>query len=212
MKTWIISLFLLAGYTFLQAQELHPVEGERKESMLQQIGRTAASLKTMQCDFEQTKYLSLLNDKMVSKGRMYYKQEYLLRWEYDMPYRYIFILNDAKVILKSARQKEVIDVKSSRLFQEIVRIMMSSVTGKCLTEDKDFQVTLYIKGQEWIARLVPRKKEMKQMFRTITLHFCPERSMVSEIEMSEQSGDLTRIVLTNVQANILIDEKVFTLD
>ena len=37
----------------------------------QQIEAAAASMKTMQCDFVQTKYLRMLNDKMVSRGKMY---------------------------------------------------------------------------------------------------------------------------------------------
>ena len=40
----------------------------------QQIEAAAASMKTMQCDFVQTKFLRMLNDKMVSRGKMYYQQ------------------------------------------------------------------------------------------------------------------------------------------
>ena len=40
----------------------------------QQISQAASKLKSMQCDFVQTKHLKMLNDKVVSKGKMYYQQ------------------------------------------------------------------------------------------------------------------------------------------
>ena len=58
----------------------------------QQINAVASKMKTMQCDFVQTKYLKMLNDKMVSRGKMYYQQSNKLRWEYTSPYTYTFPL------------------------------------------------------------------------------------------------------------------------
>jgi outer membrane lipoprotein carrier protein len=196
----------------LLAQDLKAAGEDLKKTMIERINRTASSLETMQCEFEQTKYLSLLNDKMVSKGKMYYKQGNLFRWEYNTPYNYIFILNGTKVILKSSRKKDEIDVRSSRLFGEIANIIVNSVTGKCLAGGTDFKVTLFAGGHEWIAHLVPSKKEMKQMFDAITISFDPVVPMVSKVEMKEKSGDTTLILLKNIRSNIAIDENVFNLD
>jgi len=212
MKAISISIILLFFSVVSYSQDLKPVSVAQQKNMIQRISQTASSLKTIQCDFEQTKNLSLLNDKMVSKGKMYYKQDRLLRWEYDTPYNYTFILNGTRVMLKSANKTNIVDVKSSRLFQEIARIMMNSVTGKCLTENSDFKVVLFAKGNEWIARLFPQKKEMKQIFKMITLHFNPNVSMVSEVEMLENSGDITQIILKNIHSNVTINEKIFSVD
>jgi outer membrane lipoprotein carrier protein len=212
VKALALSFLLVVSCVSSWAQELKPVDEVQKEAMIRKITQATASLKTIQCDFEQTKHLSFLKEEMVSKGKMYYKQDRMLRWEYNIPYDYIFILNGTKVMLKSSGRKDVIDVKSSRLFQEVAGIMLNSVTGKCLDDNKDFRVTMYMKGREWIAKLIPLKKEMKQMFRTITLYFNQDISMISKVEMEEKSGDVTLIVLKNVHANTTIDEKVFVLD
>lgn len=212
MKTLIISLLLTVFPFYLWTQDLKVANEEQKKTMVQRINQASSSLKTMQCEFEQTKHLSLLNDKMVSKGKMYFKQDNLLRWEYNTPYNYIFILNGTKVVLKSSQKKDEIDIRSSKLFQEITNIMMNSVTGKFLTGNTDFKITMYTKGNEWIAKLVPLKKEMKQVFNTITLYFNPDISMVIKVEMEEKGGDSTQIVLRNAVFNTAIDEKVFVLD
>ena len=64
-----------------------------EDKIREQIESTATNMKTMQCDFVQTKYLRMLNDKMVSNGKMYYQQSDKLCWEYTSPYSYSFVLN-----------------------------------------------------------------------------------------------------------------------
>ena len=73
----------------------------------QQINQAASQMKSMQCDFVQTKHLKMLNDKMVARGKMYYRQGNQLRWEYVTPYAYTFILNNNKVLLKNSRRNDV---------------------------------------------------------------------------------------------------------
>ena len=85
----------------------------------QQINHAASQMKSMQCDFVQTKHLKMLNDKMVAKGKMYYRQGNQLRWEYVTPYAYTFILNNNKVLLKNSRRNDVIDVNQNKVFKEI---------------------------------------------------------------------------------------------
>ncbi len=178
----------------------------------QQIGAVASSLRSMQCDFVQTKYLKMLNDKMVSKGKMYYQQSNKLRWEYTSPYTYTFVLNGSKVLISKGSRNDVINVNQSKVFKEIARIMMNSVVGKCLSDEKDFKVTLTGSSAEYVATLYPQQKQMKQMFQTIILHFDRQKSTVSKVELVEKKGDRTVIELKNVKTNGAINAKVFSIN
>lgn len=212
MKTYIICILLSLLSLNVFAQEIVKVDEAQSKTMITKINHTAAALQSMKCEFVQTKHLSLLNEKMISTGQMHYTQENKLRWEYTKPYAYTFILSNNKVMLQSSQKTDVIDVKSNKLFQEITRIMMNSVTGKSLTDNEDFQVTMYKQDKQWIAKLVPQKKEIKQMFSLITLYFDPIKTMVSEVEMTEKSGDITHIALKNIQTNIPLNESIFTIN
>ena len=176
-----------------------------------QINAAAAKLRTMQCDFVQTKHMRMLNDKMVSRGRMYYVQPNKLRWEYTSPYTYTFVLNNSQVMMSRGKKNQVIDVNQSKVFKEITRIMMNSVVGKCLNDGKDFKTTIAGTSTEWIATLVPLKKNMKQMFQTIKIHFNKRRSMVSVVALLEKNGDRTVIELRNVRSNQSINGNLFTI-
>lgn len=178
----------------------------------QQINVVASSMKTMQCDFVQTKYLKMLNDKMISRGKMYYQQSNKLRWEYTSPYTYTFVLNGSNVLISKGKRNDVINVNQSKFFKEIARIMMNSVVGKCLTDSKDFKVSITGASAEYVATLYPRQKQMQQMFQKIILHFNKQKSTVSQVELIEKKGDRTIIKLKNIKTNAPINAKVFSIN
>lgn len=180
------------------------------QQIIDKINAAASKLSTMQCDFVQTKSVKLLNDKIVSKGKMYYSQPNKLRWEYITPYTYTFILNDNKVVLKKNNKNSVIDVNQNKMFREIVNIMMNSVVGKCLTDKKSFKTTVKDASSEWIATLLPQSKELKHMFTKIVLHFDKKQSVIVQVDMYEKNGDQTIISLINIVKNKGINETVYS--
>ena len=198
MKRLLILLFVFVSVHLSLTAHCNATLSPREQSeaqIRQAITQAASAMKTMQCDFTQTKHLKMLNDKMTSKGRMYYQQTNRLRWEYTSPYSYTFILNDDKV----------------QLFREIARIMMNSVVGTSLTDDKSFKSTIATNGNEWIASLLPQRKDMKQLFQKIILHFNRTNAMVKQVELIERNGDKTVIELNNIRTNEKISADMFTI-
>lgn len=205
MKRLLILLFVFVSvHLSLTAQQ-------SEAQIRQAITQAASAMKTMQCDFTQTKHLKMLNDKMTSKGRMYYQQTNRLRWEYTSPYSYTFILNDDKVLLKNKQRNDVIDVNKNKLFREIARIMMNSVVGTSLTDDKSFKSAIAANGSEWTATLLPQRKDLKQLFQKIILHFNRTNAMVKQVELIERNGDKTVIELNNIRTNEKISADIFTI-
>ena len=185
-------------------------EGEQK--IIQKISKAAQSMTSMQCDFVQTKHMKLLNDNMVSYGKMYYQQSSKLRWEYTSPYTYTFILNDSKVLLKKGNRNDVIDVNQNKMFKEIARMMMNSVVGKCLTDKKDFKISVAETPDQYVATLLPQKKDMKQMFSKIILYVNKRQLTIAKVEMQEKKGDNTVIELKNIQLNKNINASTFAIN
>ena len=183
-----------------------------QQQIKQKIGVAASRIKSMRCDFVQTKNVKLLNDKVVSRGKMCFQQSDKLRWEYTSPYSYTFILNGSKVLLKNSRRNDVIDVNRNKLFKEIARIMMSSVAGDCLSDSKSFKSTVADSGTEWVATLIPQRKELKQMFQKIKIHFNKQQSTVAKVELIEKNGDITEIELKNTETNVTIAPHTFDIN
>ncbi len=203
-------LFALFSF-FIVLLPLNAQQKVDESSVRKQINDAVQRMRTMQCDFVQTKTMRLLGDKMVSKGKMYYSTGNKLRWEYTTPYQYVFVMNQNKVLLKKGGKSQVIDVNQSKIFKEITRIMMNSVLGNCLSDMQDFKSTLQQTQQEWIATMVPQKKNLKQMFQTIKVHFSRQRSIVTQVEMIEKNGDRTIIELRNMQTNHKLNATLFNI-
>lgn len=177
----------------------------------QRINATASRMNTMACNFVQTKSMRMVRSKITSRGNMYYSKPNKLRWEYTSPYRYTFILNRQTVWMKNSRGSNQVNVAQSKMFKEITRIMMSSVLGTCVSNNKDFNVSLQGHGNSWQAVMKPKRNPMKQMFSSIIVYFDMSRSMVSAVKMVEKNGDTTYISLRNVRTNIPINGKTFSL-
>ncbi len=204
-KIFLILLMVCTVWLSLSAQV-------NEHQIRQKISQSAAAMKTMQCDFVQTKHMKMLNHEMVSKGKLYYQQTACLRWEYVTPYTYTFILNNDKVLLKNTRRNDVIDVRQNKMFKEIVQIMMGSVVGNCLTDEKDFRSSITTAGSEWVVTLSPLRREVKQMFPKIVLHFSQRQAVVTQVELLEKSGDRTVINLKNIKTNEKISADIFSVN
>ena len=207
MKRITISLLFLFSLFFSVAQAQ-----DSEVQIKQKIAAAAQAMTSLQCDFVQTKQLKMLNDKMVSEGRMYYSQKDKLRWEYVKPYQYTFIMNGDRVLLKNRERCDVIDVRQNKLFREIANIMLSSVVGNCLSDDRTFKTSISTTGGEWVATLLPQRKDMKQMFQKIILHFDQRQATVSRVELVEKNGDQTTIDLKNIRKNETIAPRTFAVE
>ena len=205
MKRLLFLILILSHIIPLSAQQL------TEEQIKQKVNQTASAMKTMQCDFVQTKHLKMLNNDFVSHGKMYYQQSNKLRWEYTSPYSYTFILNNDQVLLKNKQRNDLIDVKQNKLFKEIVLIMMSSVVGNCLADDKNYKVSIATSGNEWVATLLPQRKDMKQMFQKLVLHFNAKKSVVNTVELFDKNGEKTIIELKNIRTNETITSNMFVI-
>lgn len=205
----VLVLIMLVSYScFAQSK----VSKEEQGKMIQAIEKAVSTLRSMHCSFRQEKVIGLLNEKVVSVGTMDYCQPTKLRWQYNKPYIYTFVINGNKVMIKSSNQTNIIDARQSKVFKEVTRIMVNSITGKCLTDRKQFNVTMYDNNTEWIAIMVPMTKELKSMFKTIKLHIAPKKGLVNRVVLTEKSNDVTTIYLSDYKTNVKIDEKVFSVN
>ena len=209
MKRIIFAILLLSSCLGLGAQQLQSVPARQQAQMFQTINAAASKITSITSSFTQVKTISFLNDKVRSTGNLYFTNQQQLRWEYISPYQYTFIINGEKVHIKNGKRSQTIDVKSSQMFKSIARMMMNSITGRNLMDNRDFTSQLYLRGREWVAIMTPRRSQIKKMFKSVTLYFNEQHSMVSRVVMTEPSGDTTVITLSNVKINATIPEQIF---
>lgn len=209
MKQFIVLLFV--SVLSLQAWSQTKLTAEQQKQFIEKIDKAAQTMTSMQCDFSQSKSMKLLSKEMQSKGIMYFKQPDKLRWQYTSPYDYTFIMNGDKVTMKSAKSTQNINVQGNKMFRQITKIILNSITGSGLKSATYFQVEIYKTDNSYFAKLYPKKKELKQIYSVIEIYFNQSLTMVNGVKMMEKTGDVTSVKLQNVKYNQSINESTFAV-
>jgi outer membrane lipoprotein-sorting protein len=180
-------------------------------SYIGKIEKASASLTSLQCSFTQKKIITVLAESVISKGKLLYKKENKLCWEYASPYYYLFALNGDKVYIKNDKSTSQFDTRSNALFKEISLLLLNSISGAGLIDPKKFEFVFYESVTSVQVRLTPKNKALKSILNTITLHFEKATYLVHTIEMIEPSGDATTIVFSEVKLNQPISDEEFVV-
>lgn len=197
---WVGVLLIVAGCLLIAG----PANAQDAKTVRQHIVDAAKGMKTMQCDFVQTKQTKLLTSASVSKGHLSYRQPDWLCWEYTSPTAHTFQIDGQKVVMSDSRRTREVDIRRNRMYREIARLMTNIMSGQSFVDDQDFQVSLVPadeKKTEWVATLTPRRKEVRRMFAHIVLRVTPVRWLVRQVELVEPKGDRTVIEMKNIQIN-----------
>jgi len=189
----------------LSAQYQKATDAQKNE-VIDKITKASGDMNTMQCDFTQVKELSFMDDKVTSEGKMYYKKENKIRWEYIKPIKYVFSSDGQKVSMGD----KTVPVNSSKMFGEISKVMAGGVSGSGLVNSPDFDSQFMVGKDDYQIILTPKKKEIKDLFSAIQLYIGKADSRIRSVELVEKSGDKTTITLKNVKVNTAIDDKLFS--
>jgi outer membrane lipoprotein-sorting protein len=204
---FIFIVFLMLS-TFVSAQYKEATPAE-KDEIISKITQSAAEMKTMKCDFVQTKELSFMNDNVVSEGKMFYKQTNKIRWEYTKPYKYVLSMDGINVSMSSGDKTNKIPIKTNKIFSEISNIIIGGISGSGLINSKDFTAKFGIGANDYEITLTPLKKEVKDMFTSVQLFVDKSNNRIKTAVMTEKSGDKTTINMKNISINTTISDEIF---
>lgn len=210
MKQILFSFLIFLSPCISVSAQTKLTQDQQKE-IIQKIDKSASAMTAMQCQFTQTKSMKLLSREMKSEGVMYFKKPDKLRWQYTSPYDYTFILNGDKVRIKSTKSTQDINVQGNKMFRQITSIILNSITGDGLKSTSDFGVEMYKSDKGYFAKLYPKKKEVKQIYNVIEIHFDPALTMVNMVKMEEKTGDVTLVRLNNIKTNTPVNESLFDI-
>jgi outer membrane lipoprotein-sorting protein len=173
---------------------------------------SAATQKTVsiKSDFVQEKNLSMLSEKIISKGKFWFKKESRVRMEYTQPYQYLMILSKDKVFIKDGEKENKISTRSNKLFQQINKIMIDCMQGTALN-NPDFKTRIFENKTNSLIELTPVTKGLKDLFKSIVVNVDKKDFSVTSIEMLELSDDNTLIRFTNKELNAAIPDSLFTI-
>lgn len=204
----MIVLFLTT-FLFSSAQYSGYKTVNNTSIFISQFTAATSKIKTINSNFTQVKNLSLLKDKITSKGKFYFKNPQQVRMDYAAPLNYTVVINGSKVTIKDGDKTSSMSAKSNKVFQQINQLMLDCAKGNILS-NKSFSTQLYENNDNYLAEMKPVTKEMKHIFSKVIVTIHKNDFLVSKLQMEELNGDKTVITYTNQIINTAINDALFT--
>ncbi len=196
----------LAIVTMAQPKGFKPLQNVA--SFQQSLSKNTAGIQTIQSDFLQVKHLSLLADKITSKGKFYYRKEDKVRIEYTTPFQYLLVMNAGQIMVKDEQKTSRINTRNSRMMQSVNRIMIDCMRGSVFA-NPDFKVSAFENEGQYLLSLSPANDAIKKMFRQIDVYLAKNSFDVARLTMTEQTGDYTNMDFSRTQHNVLLNDALF---
>lgn len=210
MRKLILLVGLIIGTFSLQAQYAGFNALADVNKFKEQFALAAQKTNSIQSDFVQEKNLSMLSDKIVSKGRFWFKKNNMVRMEYSQPSKYLLILNKDQVYIKDGAKESKLSTRSNKMFQQVNRVIVDCVQGAVLN-NPDFKSKVFESKLAYLVELTPIAKGMKDLFKTIQVTLDKKDYSVATIKMEENSGDDTVMKFSNKVLNTSIADALFTI-
>jgi len=207
MTLIIITIILFAMTESFSQPGFSPMKDQKQFTL--ELSRVTKNTNSLESSFIQEKNLDVISEKIISRGKFYFKKDDKLRWEYTEPFPYLIIMNGDKVLIKDEKKENRFDASSNKIFTEINSIMLGSIRGTILNEDKKFKIDFRENDQYHLVKMSPLSQQVITYITEIRIYFNKVSHHVSRLEMVEASGDYTKIEFTGMKINNNVPDENF---
>ncbi len=179
-------------------------------SLQNTLSASAKSTQSIVSDFNQVKHMKMLNDKVSSKGKFYFKKENRIRIEYTSPFQYLLVMNNGQIMVKDENKTNKINTRNSKTMQSVNNVMMDCMRGTVFN-NKDFSVKAFEAKGQYLLQLTPVNSSMKSLFARIDVYLEKSDNSVSKLVMNENGGDYTDMIFSNKKINTVIPDALFSV-
>ena len=212
MKKYLIFLITLTVLLTASSQtDYYPISETNLITVKNNIKAKNAEIQTLICPFVQTKKMEVLKENVITKGMMYFQKPNKFRWEYTGENPFIFVQNEEKYFTEVKGKVTEIKDNSVKLFQEISKLVISSIHGDILENTKKFKTDFFENNNSVVVNLTPTAKSMQNFISKIKLYFSKTNYLVTKIEIFESGNDTTTIQFENVKINEMLPPILFEL-
>ncbi len=202
--------WLLFGTWTAPCAAQDPPTPEEKSALLERLRAAAASVRSIDARFVQTRRLAVFVTEMHSSGRMQLQKPDKLRWEYLEPSASGFLVNGGQAMrwseLLPEPQRFAIDEDPAT--QVVAGQLLAWATVDLPRLERDFRLEV-THSDPPVLRLTPHGERLRNYLEGIVIHFAPDLRTVQLVEILEKDGDSSELRFDEVQVNQSLPEDAF---
>jgi outer membrane lipoprotein-sorting protein len=132
MKNFKITILILFGFLVkVNAQTLTPMKDTT--FFIREITEMNKALISLESDFTQEKLISVMSEKIISKGHFCFKKQNKILWEYTTPFTYRIVINNTNMWIQDNKKTKRYNSNNRKLLNSkffIADINISLTVGK----------------------------------------------------------------------------------
>lgn len=205
-------------YTFLLVVFCLPLAAQKDliplasvTAFQERLKKEAALLSSIESDFTQEKFLDVFNEKIVSKGRFYYKQENMIRMDYTSPIDYQIIINGQKLKIVSEGKSNVVNLGSNQMMNEMKGMLAACMIGDLTVMSSAYRLEYYESPSLYVVKIRPVSKSVQAYISEIIISIDKKDMSVQTLRLSENAKDYTEYHFTNRKYNTLVSDEMFVI-
>jgi len=180
--------------------------------LLTELRKSLAGTTNVQSEFIQEKSLSLLQQKVVIKGRLAVEQPSRLSWQVLEPIHYNMVL-DGSVLKQwdeTTGKVQTVALAGNPVFKVVVNQLQGWFSGRFELLTNDFTVAVDASATRPKIIFTPREVSfMAKVIRRVELTFREDRRYIHGLIIEEKTGDCTTMIFTNTVLNATIPAMVW---
>ncbi|MBP1612908.1 MAG: lipoprotein chaperone [Bacteroidetes bacterium] len=210
MKRLFTQLLLtFVAVSSLQAQQMKKIN--QMQEFDKRLSQETQTLQSIESDFSQTKYLDVLDEKVKSQGKFYYKKSNKIRMEYTSPINYLIVINGSKLKIVSDGKKNIMNVNSNKMMNEVQNMLTACTVGDLSKMSANYRLEYFEDAKSYLVKIKPISKTLQAYITSIQIYLDKKDMSVYKMILSETATNYTEYEFYNKKFNSLKNEAIFAI-
>jgi outer membrane lipoprotein-sorting protein len=173
--------------------------------------KASGDVNVLESDFVQTKYMEMLSENIVSKGKFYYKKTSKIALDYTSPAQYLIVINGQQVKIVSGGKKNIYELRANKMMSQTSALLSACMTGNLSLLSADYRLEYTENNTQYRIKILPLDS-MKSYLEEIDIFLNKQDFSVDRLRMTEPTLDYTEYVFTNKKKNTPLTDEIFRID
>ncbi|MDL2305565.1 outer membrane lipoprotein carrier protein LolA [Bacteroides sp. OttesenSCG-928-D19] len=175
------------------------------------LAREAQTLKSIESDFIQYKYLDVFDETITSHGKFYYQKENKISMSYNKPLDYLIVINNNQLKIVSDGKTNVMNLSANKMMNQMQDMLTACMVGDLSRLSSDYELTYFEDDSNYFVRIKPVNKNILAYIVGIEIYLDKKDLSVNKLRLSETETNYTEYLFKNKKFNTLTDEKIFKI-
>lgn len=209
MKRLFIVVFISLTGLMSRAQSWEKFDPSGEFNL--RLSETALESLSIECDFLQEKYLDVFAEKVISKGKFYFRKADKICLSYTEPVDYLIVINGQKLKIVADGKTSVVDLGTNKMMHGMNNLLAACMTGELSLLKEGYQMEYLQDKESYLVKIKPLNPGMKAYLVEMALWFDKKDMAVKQLRLSENASDYTEYRFLNRKFNTLTDDEKFII-